>query len=143
MVNKVPEVTIYFWIVKIIATILGETGADFISVNLNIGLTGTTYVIRPLLLTSLLLQIRSRKYVPWIYWSNVALISIGGTLITDKLVDNLGISLVTTTDIFSGAVLVTFAARYASERTLSIHVINTTQRELFYWCRDLLVSFSP
>ena len=137
MLNKVPEVTIYFWIVKIMATTVGETAADFLSVKLNFGLSGTSYVMSALLLISLLVQVRTRKYVPWIYWVTVVLLSIVGTLITDNLLDNFGVSLQTTTILFSAALLTTFVVWYASEKTLSIHTIHTTKRELFYWAAIL------
>lgn len=133
MLNKVPEVTIFFWIIKILATTVGETAADFLNTNLNLGLTGTTVVMSSLLLITLFFQFRSRKYVPGIYWLAVVLISVVGTLVTDNLVDNFGVALQTTTIIFTLALLATFAAWYASERTLSIHSIYTTRREAFYW----------
>ncbi len=131
--NKVPEITIYFWIIKIMATTVGETGADFLSFNLNWGMANTTYLMSGLLLIALFFQFRSKKYVPGIYWIAVLLISVVGTLVTDNLVDNLGVSLVTTTIIFTLALLATFGAWYASEKTLSIHSIYTTKREAFYW----------
>ncbi len=133
MLNKVPEVTIFFWIVKIMATTVGETAADFLAVNLNLGLSATSLLMAGLLAVVLVIQFRARRYVPWIYWLAVVLISIVGTLITDNLVDNLGVSLVTTTVAFSIALAATFAAWYASEKTLSIHTIFTTKREAFYW----------
>jgi uncharacterized membrane-anchored protein len=86
-----------------------------------------------LLIVALFFQFRSRKYVPGIYWLTVVLISIVGTLITDNLSDNYGVPLTTTTAVFSVALIVTFAAWYRSERTLSIHSILTTRREAFYW----------
>jgi uncharacterized membrane-anchored protein len=133
MLNKVPEVTIFFWIIKILATTVGETAADFLNDNLNLGLTITTFVMSGLLLISLFFQFRARKYVPGNYWLAVVLISVVGTLITDNLVDNFGVALQTTTIIFSILMLATFAAWYASEKTLSIHSIYTTKREAFYW----------
>jgi uncharacterized membrane-anchored protein len=133
MLNKVPEVTIFFWIIKILSTTVGETAADFLNFKLNFGLTNTTLVMGGLLLITLFLQFRSRKYVPGLYWLAVVLISIVGTLVSDNLVDNLGVSLETTTTIFTLALLATFAAWYASEKTLSIHTIYTTKREAFYW----------
>ncbi len=126
MLNKVPEVTLYFWVIKVLCTTVGETAADFLNTNLNLGLTNTTYVMGSLLLVTLLFQFRSRRYVPGTYWLAVVLISIVGTLITDNLTDNFGISLVTTTVVFSVVLAATFAAWYASERTLSIHTIVTT-----------------
>ena len=115
------------------ATTVGETAADFLNVNLHLGLTGTSLIMGILLLISLFVQIRLKKYIPSIYWIAVVLISVFGTLITDNLVDNFGVALKTTTIIFSGALLLTFAVWYASEKTLSIHTIYTTKRELFYW----------
>jgi uncharacterized membrane-anchored protein len=137
MLSKVPEVTIIFWIIKIMGTTVGETAADFLSVNLHLGLTGTSFIMGVLLLVSIFIQIRYKKYVPWIYWITVVLISIFGTLITDDLVDNFGVSLQMTTVLFSLALLVTFIAWYASEKTLSIHSIHTSKRELFYWAAIL------
>jgi uncharacterized membrane-anchored protein len=133
MLNKVPEVTIYFWIIKVLCTTVGETAADYLNTNLNLGLTNTTYITAALLLVVLFFQFRARKYVPAIYWLAVVLISVVGTQITDNLVDNFGVSLVTTTIVFAIALAVVFGAWYWSERTLSIHTIYTTRREAFYW----------
>ena len=135
--NKVPEITLIFWIIKIMATTVGETGADFLNVKLNFGLSGTSLVVGALLLIALVAQIRAWRYVPWLYWLTVVLVSVVGTLITDNLTDNLGISLFVTTAVFSAALAVTFAAWYASERTLSVHTIVTRKRELFYWAAIL------
>ena len=137
MLNKVPEVTIFFWVIKIMATTVGETAADFLNFNLHLGLSGTSIIMGVLLLISLIIQVRAKNYVPGIYWVAVVLLSIFGTLITDNLVDNFGVSLVTTTAIFSAGLLATFAGWYASEKTLSIHTIYTTKRELFYWAAIL------
>jgi uncharacterized membrane-anchored protein len=133
MLNKVPEVTIYFWIIKVLCTTVGETAADFLNDNLKLGLTNTTYIMASLLIAVLAFQFRSRRYVPGIYWLAVVLISVVGTLITDNMVDNFGVSLVVSTIIFAVALAVTFAVWYASEKTLSIHSITTTKREAFYW----------
>ena len=133
MLNKVPEVTIYFWIIKVLCTTVGETAADFLNDNLNLGLTNTTYIMACLLIAVLVFQFRTRRYVPGIYWLAVVLISVVGTLITDNMVDNFGVSLVVSTSIFAVALAVTFAVWYASEKTLSIHSITTTKREAFYW----------
>ncbi len=133
MLNKVPEVTVYFWVIKVLCTTVGETASDFLAGNLNLGLTRTTFITGALLLVTLFFQFRARRYVPGIYWLAVVLISVVGTQITDNLTDNFGVSLVTTTIVFSVALAVVFAAWYASERTLSIHTIYTTRREGFYW----------
>ena len=133
MLNKVPEITLYFWIIKVLCTTVGETGADYLNETLGFGLTKTTLLAAVVLVAALVLQFWVRRYVPWIYWVSVVLISIVGTLITDNLTDNFGVSLVTTTIVFSVVLALVFAAWYASERTLSIHTIVTTRREGFYW----------
>jgi uncharacterized membrane-anchored protein len=137
MLNKVPEATLYFWIIKVMATTVGETAADFLNTNLKLGLSGTTLVMSTLLAVVLVAQFRGRRYVPGIYWLAVVLISVVGTLITDNLTDHFGVSLRITAAIFAGALALTFAAWYAKERTLSIHTIYTTRREAFYWCAIL------
>ncbi|MHB8915426.1 MAG: COG4705 family protein [Thiobacillus sp.] len=133
MLNKVPEVTLYFWIIKILATTVGETAADFLNFNLHLGLTNTTWVMSALLASVLVVQFRTRRCVGSVYWLAVVLISIVGTLITDNLVDNLGVPLQTTVWAFGGTLAATFAVWYASEKTLSIHEVTTTKREAFYW----------
>ncbi len=137
LLNKVPEVTIFFWIVKIMATTVGETAADFLNFNLGFGLTGTSLFMGALLAVALFLQIREKRYVPWIYWVSVVLISVFGTLVTDNLVDNLDVPLQTTTLVFTLALITTFAVWHLSEKTLSIHTIYTLRRELFYWAAIL------
>jgi len=133
VVCKVPQVTLFFWIIKILCTTIGETAADFLNTNLHLGLTGTTLVMAVLLAAILVLQFRLRRYVPVVYWLAVMLISVVGTLITDNMTDNFGISLWVSSSVFSVALAATFAAWYASEKTLSIHSIFTFKREGFYW----------
>ena len=133
MLSKVPEITIYFWVIKILCVTVGETAADFIDWNLNVGLTNTTFIMGIFLALSLFIQFRGKKYVPSIYWISVVLLSIFGTLITDNLTDIFEVPLETTTIVFSIALAVIFAAWYKTEKTLSIHSIYTTRREAFYW----------
>jgi uncharacterized membrane-anchored protein len=133
MLNKVPEITLYFWLIKVLCTTVGETFADNLNEKLNLGLTNTTYIMGSALLVTLAYQFRACRYIPGVYWLTVVLISVVGTLITDNLTDNLGVSLVTTTAVFSVALAATFAGWYASEKTLSIHSITTTRREAWYW----------
>jgi uncharacterized membrane-anchored protein len=133
MLNKVPEVTIFFWVIKIMCTTVGETAADYLNVNLGFGLTKTTYVTGALLIVLLAVQCRLRRYVPGVYWSVVVVISVFGTLITDNMTDHYNVPLTTSTIVFSIVLAGVFAAWYAVERTLSIHTIFTTRREAFYW----------
>ena len=131
--NRVPSVTIDFWFIKLMAVTMGETAADYLAVNLGFGLTATSLIMSAILIGALVLQFGQKRYVPWSYWLAVVLISIVGTLVTDNLVDNFHISLISTTIGFSLALAATFAVWYASEKTLSIHEIFTTKREAFYW----------
>src|SRR3954463_14181869 len=133
MLNKVPEITLYFWAIKILCTTVGETASDYLTDNVGLGLTNTTFITGALLIATLVFQFRARRYVAWIYWLAVVLISVVGTQITDNLTDNAGVSLVTTTVAFSIALAVVFAVWYRVEGTLSIHTIYTTRREAFYW----------
>ncbi|SMF77707.1 Uncharacterized membrane-anchored protein [Tistlia consotensis] len=131
--NRVPKVTVDFWLVKLLAVTVGETAADFLADKLGLGLSNTSWILCGVLGAALLLQFRQKRYVPWIYWVTVVLVSVVGTLVSDNLVDNLGIGLETTTVAFGLALAVTFSAWYAAERTLSIHTIYTNSREAFYW----------
>ena len=133
MMNKVPEITLYFWVIKVLCTTVGETASDYLAGNLNLGLTKTTFITGALLIAVLIAQFRLTRYVAGVYWTGIVLISVVGTQITDNLTDNLGVSLVTTTIVFSVALAIVFAIWFASERTLSIHTIYTTKREGFYW----------
>jgi uncharacterized membrane-anchored protein len=133
ILRKVPEITIYFWIIKVLCTTVGETAADFLNTSLHLGLNGTTVVMGILLAITLFFQFRAKKYIPGIYWLAVVLISVFGTLITDNLTDNFGVSLVTTTIIFSIILAPVFVAWYKVEKSLSIHTINHMRREGFYW----------
>ncbi|WP_429025351.1 COG4705 family protein [Bradyrhizobium sp. I1.14.4] len=137
MLNKVPEVTLVFWLIKIMSTTVGETGADYLAVHVGLGTTVTGVLMAGLFAAALLIQLTMDRYVPWIYWLTVVLVSIVGTQITDALTDKLEISLYVSTAAFAIALAAIFAAWFAVERTLSIHTIVTTRRELFYWAAIL------
>ncbi|MCF8516882.1 MAG: hypothetical protein K9G72_21355 [Rhodobacteraceae bacterium] len=132
-VNRVPEVTPGFWLIKLLAVTMGETAADFLAVNLGLGLGTTTVLMALVLVGAMVLQFRQQRYVPSFYWLAVVLISIVGTLITDNMTDALGVPLVTSTIGFTIALAATFGLWFASESTLSIHRVFTFRREAFYW----------
>jgi len=123
----------YFWVIKVLCTTVGETAADYLNTTLHFGLTGTSLVMSTLLVVVLLFQFKARKYIPSIYWLAVVLLSIVGTLMTDNLTDHFKVPLETTTFVFSVMLILTFAVWYAVEKTLSVHAIVTTRREAFYW----------
>lgn len=133
LLNKVPQVTVLFWVVKILSTTVGETAADFLNGSVGLGLSATTALMALLLAGVLVVQFSSRRYVPAIYWLAVVLISVVGTLFSDNLVDNLGVSLWTTSALFGAGLMASFVAWYRSEKTLSIHTIVTRRREAYYW----------
>src|SRR4051795_9576289 len=141
MRNKVPEVTIFFWIIKILCTTVGESFADYINSTLGVGLTTTTLIFSAALIAVGIAQFRIRRYVPGIYWASVVLISVVGTLLTDNLTDGHDVPLWISTTVFSALLAVVFGVWYARERTLSIHTIVTTPRESFYWL-TVLVTFA-
>jgi len=141
LLNKVPEVTIFFWIIKILCTTVGESAADFLNVNLNWGLTNTSIAVAVVFFAVFALQLGLKRYVATVYWLTVMLISVLGTLLTDNLTDNLGVPLQTSTLVFSILLGLVFLAWYASEKTLSIHSIYTRRREMFYWLA-VLVTFA-
>lgn len=132
-VNRVPEVTPGFWLIKLTAVTMGETAADFLAVNLGLGLGATTVLMTAVLIAAMGWQFRQRAYVPAVYWTAVVLISVVGTLITDNMTDALGIPLIDSTIGFTMALAATFTFWYAVERTLSIHEVFTFRREAFYW----------
>jgi uncharacterized membrane-anchored protein len=138
MLNKVPEVTLTFWLIKVMSTTVGETGADYLAVHVGLGTATTGGIMVALLAAALALQLRTRRYVPWVYWLTVVLVSIVGTQLTDFLTDKLEVSLYASTAAFAVALAATFALWFAVERTLSIHSIVTRRRESFYWLAILL-----
>jgi uncharacterized membrane-anchored protein len=137
MLNKVPQIILFFWIIKVLSTTVGETFADFLATKLGFGLVTTSFVVSALFLIALVVQLTRRRYIPAIYWTVVVLVSIVGTLVSDALVDKLGLGLQTTSIAFSCALALVFVLWYASEKTLSVHWIATTRRELFYWAAIL------
>jgi uncharacterized membrane-anchored protein len=141
MLNKVPEVTLWFWIIKVLCTTVGESFADYINETLGFGLTNTTVLFGAALVFVLVLQFRRDRYVPGLYWLAVVLISVVGTLLTDNLTDGHDVPLWISSTVFAVLLAVVFTLWYAREHTLSIHAINTTAREGWYWL-VVLVTFA-
>ncbi|MEO6348675.1 MAG: hypothetical protein ABIO60_12280 [Aquaticitalea sp.] len=131
--NRVAKLGILFWVIKILSTTVGETAADYIAVNLKLGLPMTAILMGVLTLIVVIWNFRQKKYYPPSYWLLIVMMSIEGTLITDFLVDNLGVSLLILDVIFAIAMVIVFAFWYKREKTLSIHSINNDARERFYW----------
>lgn len=141
LLNKVPEVTLWFWIIKILCTTVGESFADWINMQLGVGLTDTALIFTAVFAVVLGWQLSLKRYVPFAYWLTVVVVSVTGTLYTDILTDNQGVPLWISTSVFSAMLAGVFGFWYARERTLSIHSIVTFPREAFYWLA-VLVTFA-
>ncbi len=141
MLSKVPEVTVWFWVIKILCTTVGESFADWINMTLGVGLIPTSLIFTVVLVAVLAWQLRLDRYVPFVYWLTVVVVSVTGTLYTDILTDVQGVPLALSTSVFAAVLALVFGVWYARERTLSIHSITTTPRELFYWLA-ILVTFA-
>jgi len=131
--TKVPAITATFWVIKVLSTTIGETFADYLSVNVGLGSAVTDAAMLAVLAVALIVQFRTRHYVPWIYWLCVVLVSIVGTQITDFFTDTLGVSLYLSTAVFTVTLAVVFVVWYRQEGTLAITSIDTPRREGFYW----------
>jgi len=139
--NKVPEVVIWFWIIKVLCTTVGESFADWINETLGVGLLKTSLIFTVALAVVLVIQMRLPRYVPFAYWLTVVVLSVTGTLYTDILTDHLNVPLALSTSVFAVLLAIVFWIWYARERTLSIHSIVTLPREAFYWLA-VLVTFA-
>lgn len=133
LLNKVPEITLGFWLIKIMTTTVGETIADYLTVNAGFGKSATRWGMLLLLVFALIAQMRASRCRPALYWWNVVLVSVVGTQITDALTDDMGISLYVSTGAFLALLAVCFVLWFRSESTLSIRSINTPKREAYYW----------
>jgi uncharacterized membrane-anchored protein len=141
MLSKVPEIIIWFWVIKILCTTVGETFADWINMELGVGLVMTAVIFTFVMAGVLLIQMRLDRYKPFQYWLTVVVLSITGTLYTDILTDQMGVPLGLSSAVFAVALAIVFGIWYRRERTLSIHHIHTTPREAFYWLA-VLVTFA-
>ena len=141
MLSKVPEITVWFWIIKILCTTVGESFADWINMSLGVGLENTALLFTAVFAVVLAWQLSLRRYVPFVYWLTVVVVSVTGTLYTDILTDTLGVPLALSTAVFAVILAAVFGVWWLSQRTLSIHSITTTPRELFYWLA-ILVTFA-
>ncbi|GHI02808.1 hypothetical protein Scel_11290 [Streptomyces cellostaticus] len=141
MLNKVPEVTIWFWVIKVLCTTVGESFADWINMKLGVGLVNTAWIFTAVFVVVLAVQLRLKRYVPFPYWLTVVIVSVTGTLYTDILTDQLNVPLWISSAVFSVLLAVVFGVWWARERTLSIHSVTTLPRESFYWLA-VLVTFA-
>jgi uncharacterized membrane-anchored protein len=133
MLSKVPEITAFFWIIKLLSTAGGEVVADLFARSHHVGLLRSLVVSSTLLAVALAVQLIARRYLPVVYWSVIVLVGVAGTLISDTVVAELHLSHAQATVLFLALLLAIFGIWYSTERTLSIHTITSTRRELYYW----------
>ena len=137
--SKVPEVTLVFWIIKIAATTLGETGGDTITMTLNWGyLTGTALFLS-LLVIFVILQVAANKFHPFLYWATIVASTTAGTTMADFADRSLGIGYAGGSSLLFVCLMATLAAWYWSLGSISVETVNTPKVEVFYW---LAITFS-
>lgn len=133
--KKVPELTVYFWIVKVLTTGMGEATSDYFVHKYD------PYVVvflgAAVLAASLVWQISLTRYNPWVYWLAVSMVAVFGTMAAGIVHVYLGVPYVWSSTLYAGSVAVIFALWYLSERTLSVHSIFSRRREIFYWAAVL------
>lgn len=133
--SKVPEVTALFWVTKILTTGMGETTSDFVVTTIE-PVVGVAIAFI-LLVGALVLQFRTRRYVPWVYWLSVVLVSVFGTMAADVVHVQFEVPYEVSTVGFAVTLALVFLVWFRTERTLSIHSIDTARREAFYWATVL------
>lgn len=132
---KVPEITALFWVVKVLTTGMGEAASDYLG-WVSIPLAGAVGLVG--FVAALALQLRTRRYVPTVYWSAVLMVAVFGTMAADGLHVVLGVPYAASSSFYAIALAVVLVAWRRTEGTLSIHSIDTRRRELWYWLTVLL-----
>jgi uncharacterized membrane-anchored protein len=128
---KVPELTLLFWVIKLLSTAMGESTSDYLVFHINPYFAVVAGCIG--LFVALVIQFWVPRYIAWAYWLAVVMVAVFGTMAADVLHVVLRIPYAVTSVAFAASLAVIFVAWYQSERTLSIHSIDTPRRELFYW----------
>ena len=131
ILRKVPEITVFFWIIKLLTTAMGESTSDFMVHHLSpviaVLIGASAFAV------SLIIQFCVKKYIPFAYWFSITMVAIFGTMVADILHVGLRVPYIVSTSLFLISLLVILFAWHFSEKTLSIHSINTRKREIFYW----------
>lgn len=131
--NKIAKVTVFFWIMKICATTLGETAGDLLSMTMNVGYARSSVILIFLFLISVVAQLKSTRFHPVLYWTVILTTSTAGTTMSDFMDRTLGLGYAKGSLILIACLLVVLAAWRFSEKTLSVDNIETTKAEMFYW----------
>jgi uncharacterized membrane-anchored protein len=137
-VDKVAPITLSFWIMKICATTLGETGGDQLSMTMHVGYALSSVILLGLFALSLSLQLSARRFQPLLYWSVILTTSTAGTTLSDFMDRTLGLGYATGAAILSGTLLAVLGAWFLSERSLAVASIRSRRAEIFYWAAILV-----
>ncbi|EOR93006.1 INTEGRAL MEMBRANE PROTEIN (Rhomboid family) [Arcticibacter svalbardensis MN12-7] len=138
IINKLPAITISFWIMKICATTLGETAGDLLSMTMNIGYAVSSVILLGFFFTTLLSQLLSRTYHPLIYWLVILATSTAGTTMSDFMDRTLGLGYAIGSLILMSLLITTLIIWNSIEKSLSVTNIRSTRGEIFYWSAILL-----
>ena len=133
VLSKVPEVTLTFWIIKIAATTLGETGGDSVTMTLNWGYLTGTAIFLSLLVVLVVLQIAAKKFHPLLYWATIVASTTAGTTMADFADRSLGVGYSGGSSILLACVLVVLGVWYWSEGSIAVETVNRPKIEAFYW----------
>lgn len=139
ILSKVPAVTLGFWIIKILATTLGETGGDTVTMTMNLGYLTGTFIFLGLLLVLVIMQIAAKKFHPWLYWATIIASTTAGTTMADFFDRSLGIGYAGGSTVLFASVIAVLGVWYMTEKTISVDTVNTPRVEIFYW---LAITFS-
>lgn len=131
--SKVPEITLGFWLIKIAATTLGETGGDALSMSLNLGYLVSTAIFAVVFLAAVSTQIRARTFRPALYWVTIVATTTVGTTLADFADRSLGIGYAGGSALLLALLLLSLATWYRSMGTVSVDTVNSPKAELFYW----------
>lgn len=131
--SKVPEVVLGFWIIKILATTLGETGGDAVTMSLNLGYAVGTLIFLAIFLGAVSVQIRSKSFNAYLYWLTIVATTTVGTTIADFVDRSLGIGYLGGSTLVFGCLMVSLAVWRWSEGTVSVDTVATPRAEMFYW----------
>lgn len=131
--SKVPAVTLGFWIIKILATTLGETGGDTVTMTMNWGYFAGTVLFLSVLGILVAVQIFAKKFRPILYWTTIIASTTAGTTLADYATRSLGIGYIGGSTLLMALVLASLAIWYWSERTISVDTVSTPKVEIFYW----------
>lgn len=133
ILSKVPAVTLGFWIIKIIATTLGETGGDTLSMTMNWGYLASSALFVAVLLALVAAQIVAKKFEPLLYWATIVASTTAGTTMADYATRSLGIGYIGGSTLLLALVLASLAVWYWSEKSISVETVSTPRVEVFYW----------